>query len=215
VSARSWWARLQPLPKVLLIIAAVLLPLFVLCGGLTVAAAVSGDPPEDATAPASSPEPSASTSPSPSVTVVTRTVTENEEIPFEEVTVEDASLREGTDEVRTEGVPGELTVTYEVTIVDGEETGRRQVSEEVTREPVDEVTAIGTMRPEPEPEPEPEEEGSGCHDSYEGPCVPADASDVDCAGGSGNGPAYVEGPVRIVGPDVYDLDRDGDGVACE
>lgn len=53
-----------------------------------------------------------------------------------------------------------------------------------------------------------------CHPSYEGACVPI-ASDVDCAGGSGNGPAYVRGPVRVVGPDVYDLDRDGDGRACE
>lgn len=53
-----------------------------------------------------------------------------------------------------------------------------------------------------------------CHPSYEGACVPI-ASDVDCAGGSGNGPEYVRGPVRVVGPDEYDLDRDGDGVACE
>jgi hypothetical protein len=41
------------------------------------------------------------------------------------------------------------------------------------------------------------------------------ASDVDCAGGSGNGPAYVQGPFSVVGPDVYDLDRDNDGIACE
>ena len=41
------------------------------------------------------------------------------------------------------------------------------------------------------------------------------SSDVDCAGGSGNGPEYVREPVYVVGPDVYDLDRDGDGVACE
>jgi resuscitation-promoting factor RpfB len=53
-----------------------------------------------------------------------------------------------------------------------------------------------------------------CHASYEGACVPI-ASDVDGAGGSGNGPACVRGPVYVVGPDVYDLDRDGDGVACE
>jgi hypothetical protein len=53
-----------------------------------------------------------------------------------------------------------------------------------------------------------------CHPSYQGPCVPM-ASDVDCAGGSGNGPAYVRGPVYVVGPDVYDLDRDGNGVGCE
>jgi hypothetical protein len=55
---------------------------------------------------------------------------------------------------------------------------------------------------------------SGCHPSYSG-CVPVGVSDVDCAGGSGNGPAYVDGPITVVGPDVYDLDRDGDGMACE
>jgi hypothetical protein len=53
-----------------------------------------------------------------------------------------------------------------------------------------------------------------CHPSYVGKCVPI-ASDVDCAGGEGDGPAYVEGPVRVVGPDVYRLDTDGDGIACE
>jgi Excalibur calcium-binding domain len=55
---------------------------------------------------------------------------------------------------------------------------------------------------------------SGCHPSYEGKCVPI-ASDVDCAGGRGKGPVYVEGPVIVVGPDEYELDRDGDGIACE
>lgn len=53
-----------------------------------------------------------------------------------------------------------------------------------------------------------------CHPNYTGACVPV-ASDVDCAGGSGNGPAYVRGPVRVIGPDVYGLDSDGDGIACE
>lgn len=52
-----------------------------------------------------------------------------------------------------------------------------------------------------------------CDSNYSG-CVPV-ASDVDCAGGSGNGPAYVSGPVRVVGSDVYGLDADKDGVGCE
>jgi hypothetical protein len=53
-----------------------------------------------------------------------------------------------------------------------------------------------------------------CDLNYEGGCVPV-ASDVDCASGSGNGPAYVSGPVYVVGYDIYGLDRDGDGVGCE
>lgn len=55
---------------------------------------------------------------------------------------------------------------------------------------------------------------SSCHPSYTGACVPI-ASDVDCYGGSGNGPAYVRGPVYVKGDDPYDLDSDGDGVGCE
>ena len=54
----------------------------------------------------------------------------------------------------------------------------------------------------------------GCDPNYTGGCVPV-ASDVDCAGGSGNGPAYVAGPVDVVGADIYDLDRDSDGLGCE
>ncbi len=55
-----------------------------------------------------------------------------------------------------------------------------------------------------------------CHPSYEGECLPPSASDVDCAGGSGNGPVYARTKnIRVVGPDVYDLDRDGNGLACE
>ncbi len=55
--------------------------------------------------------------------------------------------------------------------------------------------------------------GNNCNPNYT-PCVP-NASDVDCAGGSGNGPAYVQGPVRVIGNDVYDLDSDNDGIGCE
>jgi hypothetical protein len=40
------------------------------------------------------------------------------------------------------------------------------------------------------------------------------AADIDCQSGSGDGPGYT-GPVQVVGPDDYDLDRDGDGSACE
>lgn len=53
-----------------------------------------------------------------------------------------------------------------------------------------------------------------CDPNYTGACVPI-ASDVDCRSGSGNGPAYVTGPVRVVGRDIYRLDSDHDGIGCE
>jgi len=57
--------------------------------------------------------------------------------------------------------------------------------------------------------------GPSCHPSYSGVCLDPSASDYDCAGGSGNGPLYIEGPFQVVGPDKFDLDGDGDGVGCE
>lgn len=54
---------------------------------------------------------------------------------------------------------------------------------------------------------------TSCTPGYS-PCIPP-GSDVDCAGGSGNGPRYVAGPVRVTGSDPYDLDADHDGFGCE
>lgn len=69
-------------------------------------------------------------------------------------------------------------------------------------------------RTRPAPQASPVAPEAGCDSNYTGACVPI-ASDVDCAGGSGNGPEYVRGPVHVVGTDHYKLDSDGDGVACE
>jgi hypothetical protein len=54
-----------------------------------------------------------------------------------------------------------------------------------------------------------------CDPSYPDACLDPDAVDYDCAGGSGDGPKYVEGPIRVLPPDPFDLDRDGDGWGCE
>jgi uncharacterized protein DUF2510 len=67
--------------------------------------------------------------------------------------------------------------------------------------------------PTPPPAAEPLAPASGCDPNYS-PCVPI-ASDVDCANGSGNGPAYVNGPVTVIGQDIYGLDSNGDGIGCE
>jgi resuscitation-promoting factor RpfB len=87
----------------------------------------------------------------------------------------------------------------------------------VTTAPVDQVTSVGTRQPATAPPADaaaPPPRQGACDPNYTGACVPID-SDVDCAGGSGNGPSYVSGPVQVVGTDIYDLDRDGDGVGCE
>jgi hypothetical protein len=65
------------------------------------------------------------------------------------------------------------------------------------------------------PAPRPTAPPQNCHRSYEGECLKVGIGDYDCAGGSGNGPNYVQGTVRVVGPDEFDLDRDGDGWGCE
>ena len=56
---------------------------------------------------------------------------------------------------------------------------------------------------------------SSCHPSYPGACLDPAASDYDCAGGSGNGPKYVQGPVQVRSPGPVDLDADSDGTGCE
>lgn len=58
------------------------------------------------------------------------------------------------------------------------------------------------------------ESDRNCDPNYEGACLDPASSDYDCQGGSGDGPDYT-GPVRVVGSDPFELDRDGDGAACE
>ncbi|MBB5843046.1 hypothetical protein HD599_001369 [Conyzicola lurida] len=112
--------------------------------------------------------------------------------------------------VTVAGINGVQTTTVRVTYTDGVETGRTQVSQVVTTPPVDQMTNIGVT---PVPIPVAAPVASGCDSNYSG-CVPI-SSDVDCAGGSGNGPAYQEGIVQVLGSDIYDLDRDGDGWGCD
>ena len=130
-----------------------------------------------------------------------RIITRIRSIPFRTRRVNDPSLTKGTTRVRIRGVMGRKILTYQITLTDGVRTGRRLLSKVVARKPVTRVIAVGTK------------ESSRCDPNYS-PCVPI-ASDVDCAGGSGNGPAYVQGPVRVIGTDIYGLDADGDGIGCE
>jgi hypothetical protein len=166
------------------------------------------EPADTALAPSSRP----TKTPSPTPTPVTITVEEivTEAIPYEVATVEDGSLPAGQTQVTTVGQPGERTLTYKVTTVDGKETNRELITDVITIAPVTEITSMGTYVAPPPPPAAP----SGCDSNYADACVPI-SSDVDCAGGSGNGPAYFDGIARVVGNDIYELDRDGDGYACE
>ena len=136
--------------------------------------------------------------------------------------------------LRTAGRAGSKSVTWLVR-TGGVEISRTLWREQISELPVDVVTAIGTKAPAPPSTPKPavpqptatftskpapsptatKPASTGtCDPNYFGACVPI-ASDVDCAGGNGNGPAYVRGPVQVVGTDIYGLDADHDGVGCE
>src|SRR6266540_427898 len=54
-----------------------------------------------------------------------------------------------------------------------------------------------------------------CDPAYPDACLHDGIGDYDCAGGSGNGPNYVEGPIRVLPPDPFGLDSDHDGIGCE
>ncbi|GAB3065987.1 G5 domain-containing protein [Micromonospora schwarzwaldensis] len=225
---QSWWRRLSSGAKVAVAASGVLL--LCCCGGVAigagpdspsapagkkaapatsatagveaaaVAAPTTSVPSPTASPTEASPSPSPSAPPSPQVR--TTTVTSTAKIAYATRTVKDATLPQGTRKVRTRGVTGVRTLTYQVTVTDGVQTARKLIRSVVTRQPVTQVVAVGTKP------------ARRCDPNYSGACVPI-ASDVDCSGGSGNGPAYVDGPVRVVGSDIYDLDRDGDGVGCD
>lgn len=87
------------------------------------------------------------------------------------------------------------------------------------------ISVTRRRKPKPKPKPAPvaeerveplasESTESDCDPNYSGACLKPDSPDYDCEGGSGDGPDYT-GQVSVVGSDPYDLDRDGDGIACD
>jgi len=164
-------------------------------------------PRTDVSAPAAAPTPSSSPaaiqpSAAPTPTRTTKLIAQLRTLPFAQRTVNDNSLTKGTTRVRTPGRTGVERITWRVTYLNGKQVSRTLSGRVIVRKPTTKVTAVGTRA------------APRCDPHYSGACVPI-ASDVDCSGGSGNGPAYVTGPVRVIGDDIYDLDRDGDGIACD
>ncbi len=77
-----------------------------------------------------------------------KSVSATEAVPFSSSTVSDPNLAQGSTDVRTTGVNGVRTITYDVTYTDGNETGRTETGNNVTIPPVNEVVAKGTKAPQ-------------------------------------------------------------------
>lgn len=79
------------------------------------------------------------------------TVTVEEEIPFQTETQKDYNIPAGTEQVRQLGELGKRKKTYRVRTVNGEEVERELVSEEVLRNPVTKIVAVGATKIEATP----------------------------------------------------------------
>jgi len=84
--------------------------------------------------------------PSAEPVVTTRTDVETRPIPFHTQVVRDASLPRGTRRVQVDGMPGEQTMRYLVTLTDGRQTDRRLLGSDVTKKPRPRVVAFGARR---------------------------------------------------------------------
>ena len=73
-----------------------------------------------------------------------KTTTVTEEVAFQTLTTDSATLPKGEEKVTQEGVPGATSLTYKLVLVDGREASRTLVSKTTTREPVTEKITVGT-----------------------------------------------------------------------
>lgn len=74
----------------------------------------------------------------------------------------------------------------------------------------------GTLTADARPQPLIVAQAADCNPNYTGTCIPLNVTEADCAGGTGNGPYFVEEKnIRVVGTDVFGLDKDKDGIGCE
>lgn len=133
--------------------------------------------------------------------ITTKVETETQTIAFEKTTVESSSLVKGSTQIQTNGVNGVKTLTHTIEFTDGVETNR-STKEEVTTQPVSEITLIGTyVAPAPEVKP-----AQNCDSNYSG-CVPVVSYDLDCKD--------IGYTVSVLGYDKHRLDGDKDGYGCE
>ena len=75
-----------------------------------------------------------------------RTITEETAIPFTEVSQPDYTMPSGESKLLQIGEDGLKVTKYEINFKDGKEVSRKLISEEVVREPVARVTAVGARK---------------------------------------------------------------------
>lgn len=72
-----------------------------------------------------------------------QTVTQEEDVPFETEKVQDADRPVGFKEIKTPGVLGKRTVSYEVEMRNGVEVSRKEIQSVTTKEPAKQVEVVG------------------------------------------------------------------------
>ena len=80
-----------------------------------------------------------------------QTLTIEEEIPFNEEIVKDYNMKPGVSEVRQLGEVGTKKLIYEVFYINGAEISKNLISDEIVREPVTRIVAVGASPIEKKP----------------------------------------------------------------
>ena len=84
-----------------------------------------------------------------------KSVSETQAVAFGVTNQDDATLAKGTKKTTTKGVAGEQSVTFDEVWVDGKLESRNQTGAQVTKNPVNQVVAVGTKAAAPAPAPAP------------------------------------------------------------
>lgn len=136
---KTWFKGLTTTGKVTTVAVASILSL-----GTISTMAQSGSPASSNSAPAVSAPVS-----EPQPKVEARIVSVTESVAYTSSTVNDPNLAQGTTQTQTAGVNGVRTLTYEITLTDNVETARKEVSNVITTQPINEIIAHGTKAPAP------------------------------------------------------------------
>lgn len=72
-----------------------------------------------------------------------QTLTEEQDVAFSVEKVQDADRPIGYKQIKSAGVPGKRTVTYEIEVRNGKEVARKEIQSLTTKEPVKQVEVIG------------------------------------------------------------------------